>query len=75
MSPERLAGRVCEPRDDVYGFGRLLEDVLQQAPTDDLHARWRVLASTCVATDSERLADAQQIVTRIQTEFSWSGAR
>ncbi len=70
VSPERLAGRVCEPRDDVYGFGRLLEDVLQQAPSDERHLRWRALASACVAPDGERLADAQQIVTRIQTEFS-----
>src|SRR5439155_17105243 len=28
VSPERLAGRASDPRDDVFGFGRLLEDVL-----------------------------------------------
>ena len=26
VSPERLAGRASNPRDDVYGFGRVLED-------------------------------------------------
>ncbi len=69
VSPERLAGRVCRPRDDVYGFGRLLEDVLQQAPSDEIHARWRALASACVAADEDRLTDAREIVTRIQTEL------
>ena len=45
MSPERLAGRVCEPRDDVYGFGRLLEDVLQQYDSN-------ICFKTCTRPDS-----------------------
>src|SRR5262249_33656150 len=28
VSPERIAGRASDPRDDVYGYGRILEDVL-----------------------------------------------
>ena len=31
VSPERLAGRASDPRDDVYGFGRVLEDALDAA--------------------------------------------
>ena len=30
VSPERLAGRGSHPRDDVYGYGRVLEDVLHR---------------------------------------------
>ncbi len=31
VSPERLAGRASEPRDDVYGFGRILEEAPRRA--------------------------------------------
>ncbi len=30
LSPERLAGRPSDPRDDVYGYGRVLEDVIHR---------------------------------------------
>jgi len=38
MSPERLDGATVDPRDDVYGFGRILEDILgarEDAGLDD----------------------------------------
>lgn len=72
VSPERMAGRGPSPRDDVYGFGRVLEDVLDVVADVDgaLAARWRPLAQACVARDESRLADASQIVTRIRTELS-----
>ncbi|MEZ4314564.1 MAG: protein kinase [Polyangiaceae bacterium] len=30
VSPERIGGRNSDPRDDVYGYGRVLEDVLDR---------------------------------------------
>src|ERR1019366_9701788 len=34
VSPERLAGRASHPGDDVYGYGRVIEDALDGV-TDD----------------------------------------
>jgi serine/threonine-protein kinase len=68
VSPERMAGRPAEPRDDVYGFGRILEDVLHLVENTDVATRWRPIAVACVAPVQERLVDAQQIVTRLRTE-------
>ncbi|HTB74339.1 MAG TPA: serine/threonine-protein kinase [Polyangiaceae bacterium] len=34
VSPERLAGRASDPRDDVYGFGRVLAEVLDASGPD-----------------------------------------
>ena len=49
VSPERLAGRLSNPADDVYGFGRVLEDALNARadPPGDLNAPWRRLATIC----------------------------
>jgi len=76
VSPERLAGRAADPRDDVYGFGRLLEDVLHglapaapRAGLASLAERWYPLAQACVAKEDTRLADGAQIATRIRTEL------
>jgi serine/threonine-protein kinase len=68
VSPERMAGRPAEPRDDVYGFGRILEDVLHLVESSEIAARWRPIAVACVAPVQDRLVDAQQIVTRLRTE-------
>ncbi len=61
VSPERLAGRASDPRDDVYGFGRILEEALDatEKPTppagDD---GWRALAAACTGPDDRRPPDA-----------------
>ncbi len=59
VSPERLAGRASDPRDDVYAFGRVLEEAIEA-----LDARvggvggvarvWRVLAAACTGRDEGR---------------------
>ena len=67
VSPERLKGRASDPRDDVYGFGRLLEDVLD-ALADPALEKWRPLASACVGPDDARPADARALVTRLRVE-------
>ena len=75
VSPERLAGRPSDPRDDVFGLGRVLEDALDAlaAPVtfgepSAAFARWRALASACTGPDPSRPDDARALVTRIKVE-------
>jgi tRNA A-37 threonylcarbamoyl transferase component Bud32 len=68
VSPERLAGRVSDVRDDVFGFGRILEDVLDAVGDTATRARWSRLASVCTGPDADRPADARALVTRLRVE-------
>ncbi|WP_394837384.1 protein kinase [Pendulispora rubella] len=61
VSPERLAGAPSAPSDDVYGFGRLIEDALQALNTPELFARWRPLVAACMAPRDERLGSAKAL--------------
>jgi eukaryotic-like serine/threonine-protein kinase len=54
LAPERLAGRPSDPRDDVYGYGRILEDVIHRleeagAATPAELAPFRDLGLACLA--------------------------
>ena len=69
LSPERIKGRASHPRDDVYGFGRVLEDVLEVLPQVRTTARFRALASACTGPDASRPADGKALVTRIRVEI------
>jgi serine/threonine-protein kinase len=69
MSPERLAGRASHPRDDIYGFGRLLEDVLAQNKDPRVEAQFRPLAMACVGPDAGRPADGRALATRFRVEW------
>lgn len=69
VSPERLAGRASDARDDVYGFGRVLEDVLDAVgDAVEKRAAWRAIAAACVGADAGRPADARALVTRLRIE-------
>ncbi len=68
ISPERMKGRASDPRDDVYGFGRVLEDVLEVIPDEAIKARYRALAAVCTGPDEQRPADARALVTRMRVE-------
>ncbi|HLK40280.1 MAG TPA: protein kinase [Polyangiaceae bacterium] len=63
VSPERLGGRPSDPRDDVYGFGRVLEDVLAALPGGGAPgacaAPWRSLARRCTGQDPSRPRDGR----------------
>jgi serine/threonine-protein kinase len=65
LSPERLGGRPTDPRDDVYGFGRVLEDVLHRLEEahagDDMDA-FRALAHRCLGPDDARPANGAELV-------------
>ena len=69
LSPERLAGRASDPRDDVYGFGRVLEDVLHVVTDEATVARFRPLALACTGADVQRPANAGAVVTRLRVEI------
>lgn len=60
LSPERLAGDVTDPRDDVYALGRILEDVVAATDDDDRAALYARTAIVCLraATERPRNADA-----------------
>lgn len=69
LSPERMAGRASDPRDDVYGFGRVLEDVLDVVAEEATLARFRPLATACTGPDAARPADARALLTRMRVEL------
>ncbi|MDB4936529.1 MAG: putative serine/threonine protein kinase [Labilithrix sp.] len=69
LSPERMAGRASDPRDDVYGFGRVLEDVLHVVTDEATLARFRPLALACTGPDVTRPANAGALVTRMRVEI------
>jgi hypothetical protein len=79
VSPERLQGRASDPRDDVYGFGRVLEEALD-AQTEaqmetvgagarpdepDASRRWRRLAAECTGPDAARPVHGSDLAARI----------
>ena len=76
VSPERLTGRASDPKDDVFGFGRILEDVLDALDPDaigpplfaSLTSRWRPIAVACVGPDLSRPLDGRVLLTRIRVE-------
>jgi serine/threonine-protein kinase len=72
LSPERLAGGAADPRDDVYAFGRIIEDVLAaredaalepallESTSEDAR-HWARLALACLAPADERPANATAV--------------
>jgi len=67
MSPERLDGAPMDPRDDVYGFGRILEDILGARddvglPDDDDARAVARLALSCLAPADERPPSAHALI-------------
>jgi eukaryotic-like serine/threonine-protein kinase len=69
MSPERIAGRVSDPRDDIYGFGRVVEDVLHRlvetgGSMTNL-AGWRAFADVCMGPDEQRPACGADLLKRL----------
>ena len=70
LSPERMAGRPSDPRDDVYGFGRVLEDVLHIVTDEGTLARWRPFTALCTGADATRPPDGRALVTRMRVELN-----
>jgi serine/threonine-protein kinase len=68
VSPERLDGRASDPRDDVFGLGRILEDVLDTLADPSVSARWRPIAVACTGPDDARPNDARALLVRLRVE-------
>ncbi|MEO7113664.1 MAG: protein kinase [Polyangiaceae bacterium] len=66
LSPERMRGAPCSPKDDVYGFGRVIEDVLAVAPAP----KWRGVADQCLAGLDARPADGTALETLIYANLA-----
>lgn len=69
LSPERVSGRASDPRDDLYGFGRVLEDVLVVVGDRAVVQRFRPLADACLGPSAQRPADGRALLTRLKVEF------
>jgi hypothetical protein len=65
VSPERLAGRASDTRDDVYGYGRVIEDALDVVTDGPRIELWRVVAALCTGHDARRPFHAAGIVSLI----------
>lgn len=70
VSPERRRGRASDPRDDVYGFGRVLEDVLDAVADASVHARYGSLAAQCTGADDERPSSGEALLARLSLASS-----
>jgi tRNA A-37 threonylcarbamoyl transferase component Bud32 len=71
VAPERLAGAAAAFTDDVFGLGRLLEDVLDALPEHpELVARFRPLATACTGPLETRPPTAAAVLTRLRVEHS-----
>jgi eukaryotic-like serine/threonine-protein kinase len=57
LSPERIGGAPCSPKDDVYGFGRVIEEVLAVSPSET----WRAVADLCLVKGGDRPADGAAV--------------
>jgi serine/threonine-protein kinase len=62
VSPERLAGRSSHPGDDVYGYGRVIEDALDVVTDDPRLALWRLVAAMCTGPAVQRPSLAAGVV-------------
>lgn len=74
LSPERLAGEKASPLDDIYGFGRIIEDVLEALsgrndganlalapePASQLEA-WTQVVRVCLGPPTHRPMDGAQL--------------
>jgi serine/threonine-protein kinase len=69
ISPERMRGRPSDARDDVYGFGRILEDALDAIGDESFALRYRPFAAACTGPDEGRPANGSALVTRLRVEL------
>ena len=71
LSPERLAGRPADPRDDVYGYGRVLEDVIHRLveagadPGSADFTAYQALAQVSLGPDAGRPEAGTALVRRL----------
>jgi serine/threonine-protein kinase len=65
LSPERLAGAPLDPSDDIYGFGRIVEDAALKEVELGGPSTWngfRPLAERCMAPRPSRPANGHALL-------------
>ena len=62
LSPERLQGDRIVPADDIYGFGRLIEEILVKAGGPDTDPRHHWLAERCMGPLEARPKDGEDLL-------------
>lgn len=60
LSPERLAGAPMSPSDDIYGFGRIVEDAVVKMP--GAWGPFGPLADRCMAPLEQRPPDGRALI-------------
>lgn len=58
VSPERMSGAACDPRDDIFALGKIMLEV----PTLATNARYAPIAERCVASAANRPEDARMVL-------------
>jgi serine/threonine-protein kinase len=67
VSPERLAGRASDPRDDIYGYGRVIEDALRAVSgVGNTESPWRELWLSCTGPNGGRPLDGRALLALIE---------
>jgi serine/threonine-protein kinase len=66
LSPERLAGSPLSPSDDVYGFGRILEDAAATGSTE--WSGMRRVAERCMSPVGTRPDDGRGLLALMDSE-------
>ena len=65
LSPERLVGKPLAPSDDVYAFGKVLQEIVAGVENDFEAQRLSRLAEDCLAATPARPRDGSAIVQRL----------
>jgi len=71
LSPERLGGDAASPLDDIYGFGRIVEDVLlaQKGPAsraiEPKAGFWERVVHACLGPATHRPMDGRQLTSML----------
>ena len=69
LSPERLGGEASSCLDDVYGFGRIIEDVLERLD-DPQRAFWEKVVHVCLGPASHRPMNGAQLAALVGADMA-----
>jgi eukaryotic-like serine/threonine-protein kinase len=72
LSPERLGGARAAPSDDVYGYGRIVEDLTLALGATPMRPALERLAELCLGPASARPESGEQLAAAAQMTFSGS---
>jgi serine/threonine-protein kinase len=68
LSPERLGGEASSCLDDIYGYGRIIEDVLETMP-DPQQAFWEKVVEMCLGPASHRPMNGAQLAALVGADM------